>query len=95
MEQKTAYTGIIKDSSGALLNKNNDALKAYKKKKEANTKLENLMKVSEINSQKISNLESNFLEINKKDECKRIELNSIKQELYEIKVLLMKIKNKE
>jgi len=95
MEQKTAYTGIVKDSSGALLNKNTDALKAYKKKKEANTKLENLMKVSEINSQKISNLESNFLEINKKDECKRIELNSIKQELYEIKVLLMKITNKE
>lgn len=41
-EYKTEIPGIYKTKDGILINKDNDALKAYKKKKEQVRKMKNL-----------------------------------------------------
>jgi len=42
MDTKTDVPGIYKSSEGVLVNKDNDALKAYKKRKEKERKIEEL-----------------------------------------------------
>jgi hypothetical protein len=45
MEQPTEVFGIFRDDNGALINKNNDALLSYKKKKEGSLRVEKLENV--------------------------------------------------
>ena len=42
MAQKTEIPGIYKDGEGVLINKDNDALKAYKARKSRDRKLDDL-----------------------------------------------------
>jgi peptidoglycan hydrolase CwlO-like protein len=42
MDTKTDVPGIYKSSEGVLINKDNEALKAYKKRKEKERKIEEL-----------------------------------------------------
>jgi hypothetical protein len=44
MDKPTTVSGIFRTDSGALINKNNDALLSYKKKKEHMKRMEDLEK---------------------------------------------------
>jgi hypothetical protein len=44
MDKPTTVNGIFRTDSGALINKNNDALLSYKRKKEQSRKMETLEK---------------------------------------------------
>jgi hypothetical protein len=49
MAQKTEIPGIYKDGEGVLINKDNDALKAYKARKSRDRKLDDLeLEMTEI-----------------------------------------------
>lgn len=51
MEKQTTVPGLFRDDSGALINKNNDALLSYKAKKNESRKLKELEeKVDHITS---------------------------------------------
>lgn len=69
MEIKTEVDGFVK-SNGALLNKDNDALIAYKAQKKRNALLNALEKKYVELEQKIIKLESELYKINKRFEDK-------------------------
>lgn len=65
MDLKTEVDGFIKTSSGALLNTDNDALKAYKAQKKRNALLNNLEKKYLELEQRVLYLENELNKINK------------------------------
>lgn len=64
MLEQTEIVGIVRDvQTGALLNKNNDALVAYKKKKAASKMLDTLKDTNEKLEAKQAQLETDLREI--------------------------------
>jgi hypothetical protein len=66
MELKTEVDGFVKASNGALLNKDNDALIAYKAQKKRNALLLTLEKKYIELEQKVLHLENELLKTNKR-----------------------------
>lgn len=95
--EKTEIEGIYRDSSGALINNDLNALTAYKKKKHAQKELEIFMQTAKQNQEKILHLETNYKSINKCAneyiDFQRKEIAQMKFDLLEIKQLLLKITN--
>ena len=102
MLQKTELEKIYKEeSSGGLINQDNDGLLVYKKRKQVQRDLNFFMETTNNNQKKIIQLESNFKDINTsndklKNEMSTIQLNLefVKKELVEIKSILFKITHK-
>jgi flagellar motility protein MotE (MotC chaperone) len=96
--EKTEINGIYRESSGALINNDTDALIAYKKKKQAQKELEKFMQTVKENQDKIVHLETKYNCINKSTndslDSQRKEIEEMKSDLIEIKQLLLKITNK-
>lgn len=68
MDKETTVEGLFRTDNGAIINKNNDALLSYKKKKEQSKKMQELeQKVDMINNDinDIKNLILQLIEKNK------------------------------
>jgi septal ring factor EnvC (AmiA/AmiB activator) len=96
--EKTEISGIYRESSGALINNDTDALIAYKKKKQAQKELEKFMQTVKENQDKIAQLEMTYKKTNSCThellEYQKKEIEEMKTDLIEIKQLLLKITNK-
>jgi hypothetical protein len=66
IEIKTEVDGFVKTSTGALLNKDNDALIAYKAQKKRNALISTLEKKYQELEQKVLYLENELYKINKR-----------------------------
>jgi len=66
IEIKTDVDGFVKTSTGALLNKDNDALIAYKAQKKRNALISTLEKKYQELEQKVLYLENELYKINKR-----------------------------
>ncbi len=65
IEIKTEVDGFVKTSTGALLNKDNDALIAYKAQKKRNALINTLEKKCLELEQRVLYLENEMIKINK------------------------------
>jgi DNA repair ATPase RecN len=96
--EKTEIVGIYRESSGALINNDANALAAYKRKKQAQKELETTMNTIKQNQEKIVQLEMNYKSINKNTselfDFQKKEIEQMRLDLVEIKQLLSKITNK-
>jgi hypothetical protein len=95
--EKTEIAGIYRESSGALINNDTNALIAYKRKKQAQKELEIIVHTVKQNQEKIVQLEMNYKSINRCTtelfDSQRKEIEQMKSDLIEIKQLLSKITN--
>jgi hypothetical protein len=65
MELKTEISGIYKDDTGALLNRNNNGLTAYKKQKALHSTVATTMREISIIKSEIKVLKNDVVEIKK------------------------------
>lgn len=98
MLQKTEINGIYReDTSGALISQDDDALNAYRKRKNAQREIQSFMQTIKQNQEKIIQLETNYKSINRYTtelfDSQRKEIEQMKSDLIEIKQLLSKITN--
>lgn len=96
--QKTEISGIYRENtSGALISADDDALVAYRKRKNAQREIETFMQTIKKNQEKIVQLEMNYKSINRHTEelfnSQRKEIEQMKSDLIEIKQLISKITN--
>jgi hypothetical protein len=93
--EKTEINGIYRESSGALINNDTNALIAYKRKKQAQRELETFMQIVQQNQEKMVQLEAGYRNINKSTNelisSQRKEIEQMKCDLLEIKQLLLQI----
>lgn len=69
MEKETVVKGIFRTDTGALINKNNDALVSYKRKKEQSRKMQELeQKVDTINED-INDIKKMILQLLEKNKA--------------------------
>lgn len=96
--RKTEVHGIYReDTSNALVNQDDDALSAYKKRKNAQREIQSFMQTIKQSQEKIVQLEMNYKSINRCTtelfDSQRKEIEQMKSDLIEIKQLLSKITN--
>jgi hypothetical protein len=92
--QKTEIEGIYRESSGALINNDMNSLIVYKKKKRAQVELENFMRMTKENQEKINFVETLFKNGDENFYSIQNEIQNVKKDLLEIKNLLSKITKK-
>jgi len=96
--QKTEISGIYREeTSGALINQDENALAAYRKKKNAQREMGSFMHTIKQNQEKIVQLELSYKNINRCAnelfDFQKKEIEQMKSDLIEIKQLLLKITN--
>lgn len=69
MDKETTVQGLFRTDSGALINKNNDALQSYKKKKEQSKKMQELEQKVDIISDDINDLKKMILQLLEKNKA--------------------------
>jgi hypothetical protein len=93
--QKTEIDGVYRESSGALINQDANALTAYKRKKHAQRELETFMQIVKENQEKIIQLGANYNCMTKSTtelfNSQKKEIEKMKSDLIEIKKLLSQI----
>jgi Fe-S cluster assembly ATPase SufC len=96
--QKTEIDGVYRESSGALINQDANALAAYKRKKHAQRELETFMQTVKENQERMVHLEMNYKSINRTTtelfNSQKKEIEEMKLDLLEIKRLLLQITHK-
>jgi hypothetical protein len=96
--RKTEVHGIYReDTSNALVNQDDDALSAYRKRKNAQREIQSFMQTIKQSQEKIVQLEMNYKSISRCTtelfDSQRKEIEQMKSDLIEIKQLLSKITN--
>lgn len=69
MDKETTVQGLFRTETGALINKNNDALVVYKKKKEQSKRMQELEQKVDIINEDINDIKKMVLQLLEKNKA--------------------------